>query len=1200
MATDSITPMASGQDLGDRSRFAKLGMATNDVLNQAYRDILEMEVPPSVIFSKVKASSVYKRLGPEQEQLLIDATHSGYKNFNISLTYTLIRNICKMIPKPTKGKWGEEPAAGEVTVGDDIERIRSIRNNLTANVSSASTPEAEFNDTWSTMSDICTRLETFTGKKYLDQLNLIQKLTIRGETETEDNPIEKTKMRKETGRTRFAKLRMATNDVLNQAYRDILEMEVSPSDIFSKVKASLVYKRLRPEQEHTLLDAKHSGYKNFDISLTYTLIRNICKNIPLPTKGKWGYEPAAGEVTVGDDIERIRSIRNGLTAYVSSASTSQTEFNDTWSTMSDICKRLETFTGKKYLDQLNLIQKLTIRGETETEDNPIEKTQMEELKKLANKEERTSSPTDLDNPKEDLLQHMRTEVTTVRHARGLVVGCAGAGKTTLLYSLMGKSLDEIKEIKSTRGLQVYEHIFTVGDGSLLATENLERKFLVRVPRSLLAKKNGNYNEDADRIEEDNTGDLSDQKEKDNTGNNCKLHDTNHICEENTENIGPEESSINLTSDVKVEDHSTTASDTKVKDTIAETLSPEVIKKILDAQENEISVSMIDFAGQFAYYACHQIYMRSSAFYILVMDMSKSFEEVVFGEEEEDKKGSVFSTWKYKEYVEFWLNSIKSFGGPEAPILIAATHTEGRTEDDIDDYFICLWRSLSEVDKTWLSKHRSEENEFAFELININEGERTQKLQLLKNALVEVVSNKLDTKIPVRSSWALLEHLLQDSGKPIISYEEIQEMNRKFPEQYRLESEEEILYFLTFFHDHGILLYFNGEATRTHAILSLQWFSNAFSRLIADKGHVNKDCKRRHIKEWELFNKTGELKSTLVDAVWKDEKAEIPNEQSYEEYKTELMSYMERLRMLVSIGDTDKIPSWYVPCMNKKPFTKDIIKANLACSSILCFRFTSFAIFVFYRLIAYCMSSLNLKVVPDKRDICLFQTAAVFEYKNHTVLLGICDKDIQVQVVTHSLDIKTEVSCEVGNSIHKALDELTETFENTDLSFQRGYKCQMIFCDQNDTSFTPEEELCKLRIEEIQCSCCPMGEKHLIKVNQTRRFWEQQKMGEDKEGNCHCLDDRLNRPPTDKQLKIVSGHIGADFQLLGIQLGLENATIQQIRMDYQNYGVITQIFQMLCAWKEKEGKQATVKEFLDAIEAHGGEIDIEKIKSVFNL
>ncbi|XP_062593241.1 uncharacterized protein LOC134254721 [Saccostrea cucullata] len=376
MASDSITPMASGQDRGGRSRFAKLGMATNDVLNQAYRDILETEVPPSEIEKKVRASPhSYKKLRPEQEQLLLDAKHSGYKNFDISLTYTLIRNICKKIPKPTKGKWGEEPAAGEVTVGDDVERIRYIRNCLAANVSSASTSQTEFDDTWLMMSNICKRLETFTGKKYLDQLNLIHKLTFRGETETEDDVIEMTKMRIAAGRTRFAKLGMATNDVLNQAYGDILEMEVPPSVIYNKVKASSIYKRLRPEQEHLLQNAQLLGYKNFDISLTYTLIRNICKKIPKPTKGKWGEEPAAGEVTVGDDIERIRSIQNGLTANVSSASTPQTEFKDTWLMMSNICKRLETFTGKKYLDKLNYIQKLTLKEEDE--DDIIEKVKME-------------------------------------------------------------------------------------------------------------------------------------------------------------------------------------------------------------------------------------------------------------------------------------------------------------------------------------------------------------------------------------------------------------------------------------------------------------------------------------------------------------------------------------------------------------------------------------------------------------------------------------------------------------------------------------------------------------------------------------------------------------------------------------------------------------------------------------------------------
>ncbi|XP_061194047.1 uncharacterized protein LOC133202269 [Saccostrea echinata] len=183
--SNSSTSMASGQDLGGRSRFAKLGMATNDVLNEAYRDILKSEVPPSDIENKVNSLSNKERknlkLNPDQEGLLKRAKNTGYKEFDISLTYKMIRNICSTIQKPTKGKWGQEPAAGEVTVGDDIERIRFIRNRLAAHVSSASTPQTEFDDTWSTMSDICQRLETFTGKKYLDNLNDIKILTLKRE-----------------------------------------------------------------------------------------------------------------------------------------------------------------------------------------------------------------------------------------------------------------------------------------------------------------------------------------------------------------------------------------------------------------------------------------------------------------------------------------------------------------------------------------------------------------------------------------------------------------------------------------------------------------------------------------------------------------------------------------------------------------------------------------------------------------------------------------------------------------------------------------------------------------------------------------------------------------------------------------------------------------------------------------------------------
>ncbi|XP_061193917.1 uncharacterized protein LOC133202161 [Saccostrea echinata] len=177
--------MASGPYPGDRSRFAKLGMAINEELTQACRDVLEMEVPPGLVYSKVKKfTNVYKKLRKDQELRLTQAKKNGYKEFDITLLYTLIRNICTKILIPTKG-WGGNtmPAVGDTTTGDDIERIRLIRNNMFGHISSASTSKAEFDDTWSIITDICQRLQTYTNKDYMSGLSNIQSQALEEENE---------------------------------------------------------------------------------------------------------------------------------------------------------------------------------------------------------------------------------------------------------------------------------------------------------------------------------------------------------------------------------------------------------------------------------------------------------------------------------------------------------------------------------------------------------------------------------------------------------------------------------------------------------------------------------------------------------------------------------------------------------------------------------------------------------------------------------------------------------------------------------------------------------------------------------------------------------------------------------------------------------------------------------------------------------
>ncbi|XP_062617738.1 uncharacterized protein LOC134279363 [Saccostrea cucullata] len=388
------------------------------------------------------------------------------------------------------------------------------------------------------------------------------------------------------------------------------------------------------------------------------------------------------------------------------------------------------------------------------------------------------------------------------------------------------------------------------------------------------------------------------------------------------------------------------------------------------------------------------------------------------------------------------------------------------------------------------------------------------LQSLKKSVSEVVSQGMATKIEVPSAWALLEHLLQKTEKPILSISDIHKENKKLSEEYQLKSQEEIFDFLSFFHGHGLLLFFKEDELSTHAILGIQWFSKAFSKLIADKEHIHRDCKRKFIEDWNCFNATGNLSNLLVDALWKEES-------SYLKHKTILMSYMERLRMLVSIEGES---SWYVPCMNQKPFTHDVFKQTMEKSSVLCFRFTSFAMFVYYRLIAFCLSFLKWNVQLDKDKIqCLYHTAAIFETKNHTVIVGIIDNDIQIQVL-RIRNLNPKVSREIGKVIEIVLKELTKTF-NEKKNFLKGYKCLNRFCSKEDLTFIPENELCG-----VQCNC-PISDKHEIDVQRTLYFWQEIDEGlptqDDKaQGSTNDDDKTLRRGCKRKKEKtVVSINVG---------------------------------------------------------------------------
>lgn len=181
-------------------------------------------------------------------------------------------------------------------------------------------------------------------------------------------------------RTRFFRLSLVILENLTPMLQDLLRREIRPSQIFDKVKQNT--KDFQTAQLVRIKQAKvTNSNEDFDITLLYTLLRNYCPNIQPPTQG-WGISniPAQCETTEGDDIERIRLIRNKVIGHPPMPKISNTEFKEQWSIIYDICKRMQAkIPNTQYVKELEEAKERTI-------DSDIEDIFMDNIKKLAEDE----------------------------------------------------------------------------------------------------------------------------------------------------------------------------------------------------------------------------------------------------------------------------------------------------------------------------------------------------------------------------------------------------------------------------------------------------------------------------------------------------------------------------------------------------------------------------------------------------------------------------------------------------------------------------------------------------------------------------------------------------------------------------------------------------------------------------------------------
>lgn len=149
----------------------------------------------------------------------------------------------------------------------------------------------------------------------------------------------------------FQCVTLASVDFIKLPLIDILDSQIKPVDLFNKIKLSTL--KLNQEQLKTCRISP-PDYNSFDVTLLYTLIRNLC-SLPCPAQG-WGREPKATDTQISDDIERLRLFRNNYHAHAKSAEISENEFKDIWSNLKLVISRIQSNYNKDYKEDLEKIE----------------------------------------------------------------------------------------------------------------------------------------------------------------------------------------------------------------------------------------------------------------------------------------------------------------------------------------------------------------------------------------------------------------------------------------------------------------------------------------------------------------------------------------------------------------------------------------------------------------------------------------------------------------------------------------------------------------------------------------------------------------------------------------------------------------------------------------------------------------------------
>ncbi|XP_052067016.1 uncharacterized protein LOC127706426 isoform X2 [Mytilus californianus] len=415
------------------------------------------------------------------------------------------------------------------------------------------------------------------------------------------------------------------------------------------------------------------------------------------------------------------------------------------------------------------------------------------------------------------------------------------------------------------------------------------------------------------------------------------------------------------------------------------------------------VALLDFAGQYEFYATHQTFLNKHAIYLLVIDVSKNIKGLMTSEDVDENLPNL-SEIPFEdigEYINFWMDAIHCYGDDVQEIddtkeALPSIIVVGTCCDKLEiDKETRKWEIQKQFDQI-LGDHPKRKHIKDFIMLS-NTTSSESDFDVLRHRIVQLAS-KVETwgqQLPTR--WIKYEQVLdqhRENHDRVMAYEDMKSLGKSVG--LDIKDKNEMNLFLKYQHDIGNLIYF--EDIPDLVILQPQWLVDVLKCLVS----ARKFQIRRNIvynSDWKELETTGRLTEDLITQAFTGEGEGT----DFIKYRRHILQIMEKFDIIVkpdipeeeSVSSPEgngeikksKIPTehYYVPCLIKSKPISNIVDSfkvdgkDFNRTSWICMKFDFLPPAFFNHVLVNYMRRYQISREPSKKGckLALYRGMGVF-------------------------------------------------------------------------------------------------------------------------------------------------------------------------------------------------------------------------------